>query len=167
MLTGFLFFLCSLTRCLAPAPLKLRPYGAMQICLLLLLLTKILRCHRIFHRISVVHFLCTYSLWKSFSCKSDEFLFHGEESEQWWTDVVVAMSSGETRLTVDGRDRNGVQRLDKLSDGRWHRIDIFQHRKVAKSVVLNGVGIIINIFLFNSMLAGFTTGLLFKLWDAS
>jgi len=70
------------------------------------------------------------------------------------------MSSGETRLTVDGRDRNGVQRLDKLSDGRWHRIDIFQHRKVAKSVVLNGVGIIINIFLFNSMLAGFTTSIL-------
>jgi len=28
--------LCSLTRCLAPANLKLRPYGAIQICLLLL-----------------------------------------------------------------------------------------------------------------------------------
>ena len=38
LLPGFLFFLCSLTRCLAPAPLKLRPYGATQICLLLLLL---------------------------------------------------------------------------------------------------------------------------------
>jgi len=38
LLSGFLFFLCSLTRCLAPAPLKLRPYGAIQICLLLLLL---------------------------------------------------------------------------------------------------------------------------------
>ena len=37
LLPGFLFFLCSLTRCLAPAPLKLRPYGAIQICLLLLL----------------------------------------------------------------------------------------------------------------------------------
>jgi len=35
---GFLFFLCSLTRCLAPAPLELRPYGAIQMCLLLLLL---------------------------------------------------------------------------------------------------------------------------------
>ena len=34
----FLLFLCSLTRCLAPAPLKLQPYGAIQICLLLLLL---------------------------------------------------------------------------------------------------------------------------------
>ena len=33
---GFLSFLCSLTRLLAPAPLKLRPYGAIQICLLLL-----------------------------------------------------------------------------------------------------------------------------------
>jgi len=28
---GFLFFLCSLTRCLTAAPLKLRPYGAIQI----------------------------------------------------------------------------------------------------------------------------------------
>jgi len=31
---GFLFFLCSLTRCLAPAPPKSRPYGAIQICFL-------------------------------------------------------------------------------------------------------------------------------------
>jgi len=36
--SGFFFFLRSLTRCLPPAPLKLRPYGAIQICLLLLLL---------------------------------------------------------------------------------------------------------------------------------
>jgi len=35
---GVLFFLCPLTRCLAPAPLKLRPYDAIQMCLLLLLL---------------------------------------------------------------------------------------------------------------------------------
>jgi len=40
LLSGFLFFLCSLTRCLAPASLKLRPYGAIQICLLLLLLSR-------------------------------------------------------------------------------------------------------------------------------
>ena len=39
LLSGFLFFLCSLTRCLAPAPVKLRPHGAIQICLLLLLST--------------------------------------------------------------------------------------------------------------------------------
>jgi len=32
---SFLFFLCSLTRCLVPAPLKLLPYGSIQICLLL------------------------------------------------------------------------------------------------------------------------------------
>jgi len=38
LLSGFLVLLCSLTRCLAPAPLKLRPYGVIQICLLLLLL---------------------------------------------------------------------------------------------------------------------------------
>ena len=35
-LPGFLSFPCSLTRCLAPAPLKLRPNDAIQICLLLL-----------------------------------------------------------------------------------------------------------------------------------
>jgi len=40
--SGFLFFFCSLTRCLAPAPLKFRPYGAIQICLLLLLLLLLL-----------------------------------------------------------------------------------------------------------------------------
>jgi len=39
---GFLFFLCSLTRCLAPPPVKLRPYGAIRICLLLLLLLLLL-----------------------------------------------------------------------------------------------------------------------------
>jgi len=45
---------------------------------------------------------------------------------------------GETRLTVDGRDRDGLERLSKLSDGNWHRIDIFQHRKVAaNSLVLH------------------------------
>jgi len=38
-------FLCSLTRCLAPAPLKLRPYGAIQICLLLLLLLLLYDAH--------------------------------------------------------------------------------------------------------------------------
>jgi len=50
------------------------------------------------------------------------------------TDCRV-MLSGETRLTVDGRDRGGRQRLSKLSDGTWHRIDIFQHRKVRTLVV--------------------------------
>jgi len=37
LLAGFPFFLHSLTCCLPPAPLKLRPYGAIQICLLLLM----------------------------------------------------------------------------------------------------------------------------------
>ena len=36
LLPGFLFFLCSLTCCLALVPLKLRLHGAIQICLLLL-----------------------------------------------------------------------------------------------------------------------------------
>ena len=38
LLPGFHYFLCLLTRCLATAPLKLQPNGAIQICLLLLLL---------------------------------------------------------------------------------------------------------------------------------
>jgi len=46
------------------------------------------------------------------------------------------MMTGEIRLTVDGKDRSGRRRLNKLSDGTWHRIDIFQHRKVGKLVLL-------------------------------
>jgi len=38
LLSGFLSSLCSVAHCLAPAPLKLRPYGTIQIRLLLLLL---------------------------------------------------------------------------------------------------------------------------------
>jgi len=60
-----------------------------------------------------------------------------------WNDDIVALSSGETRLTVDGRDRNGIQHLNKLSDGKWHRIDVIQHRKVSKSVVGDNVRIMI------------------------
>ena len=55
----------------------------------------------------------------------------------------VSLMSGETRLTVDGRDRNGRQRLNKFSDGRWHRIDIFQHRKVCRSIVFDNFKAII------------------------
>jgi len=62
------------------------------------------------------------------------------------------MNAGETRLSVDGRDRNGIERLSKLSDGKWHRIDIFQHRKVRKSVVSDSVRITINICFFNENL---------------
>ena len=42
LLPGFLSSLFSLTRCLAPAPLKLRPCGAIQVCLLLLSLGRLL-----------------------------------------------------------------------------------------------------------------------------
>jgi len=35
------------------------------------------------------------------------------------------LGSGETKLTIDGRDRHGVVRQNKLSDGHWHRVDIF------------------------------------------
>jgi len=40
------------------------------------------------------------------------------------------LGTGETKLTVDGRDRHGVVRQQKLSDGRWHRVDIFTDGKV-------------------------------------
>ena len=40
------------------------------------------------------------------------------------------MGSGETKLTVDGRDRHGDVRQNKLSDGHWHRVDIFTAGKV-------------------------------------
>jgi len=42
----------------------------------------------------------------------------------------VNLGSGETKLTVDGRDRHGDVRQNKLSDGRWHRVDIFTAGKV-------------------------------------
>ena len=38
LLPGFLFFLCSRTRCLAPAPLESRSYGAIQICLFIVII---------------------------------------------------------------------------------------------------------------------------------
>ena len=40
------------------------------------------------------------------------------------------LGSGETKLTVDGRDRHGFVRQNKLSDGHWHRVDIFTAGKV-------------------------------------
>lgn len=40
------------------------------------------------------------------------------------------LGSGETKLTIDGRDRHGVVRQGKLSDGRWHRVDVFTAGKV-------------------------------------
>jgi len=39
--------------------------------------------------------------------------------------------SGEARLSVDGRDRQGHLRLGKLSDGRWHRLDVFINGRVS------------------------------------
>ena len=40
------------------------------------------------------------------------------------------LGTGETKLTVDGRDRHGVIKQNKLSDGHWHRVDIFTTGKV-------------------------------------
>lgn len=47
--------------------------------------------------------------------------------------VRVNFGTGETRLTLDGRDKSGQVRVGKLSDGRWHRVDIFVVRKVCAS----------------------------------
>ena len=41
--------------------------------------------------------------------------------------------SGEARLAVDGRDRQGRLRVGKLSDGEWHRLDIFINGQVFHS----------------------------------
>ena len=46
----------------------------------------------------------------------------------------VNQGSGEASLAVDGRDRQGHLRLGKLSDGRWHRLDIFIIGQVLVSV---------------------------------
>jgi len=37
----------------------------------------------------------------------------------------VNQGSGEARLATDGRDRKGRIRQRKLSNGHWHRLDIF------------------------------------------
>jgi hypothetical protein len=44
-----------------------------------------------------------------------------------------ACIAGELKLGVDGRSREGELRLGKLSDGRWHRIDIIQTGKVRQN----------------------------------
>jgi len=46
----------------------------------------------------------------------------------------VNHGSGEARLSVDGRDRRGHLRLGKLSDGRWHRLDVFINRQVGSLI---------------------------------
>ena len=42
----------------------------------------------------------------------------------------VNQGSGEARLAVDGRDSQGRLRVGKLSDGLWHRLDIFINGQV-------------------------------------
>jgi len=48
-----------------------------------------------------------------------------------YPELRVNQGSGEARLSVDGRDRRGRLRLGKLSDGQWHRVDIFINGKVS------------------------------------
>jgi len=42
----------------------------------------------------------------------------------------VNQGSGEARLAVDGRDRQGLLRVGKLNDGEWHRLDIIIREQV-------------------------------------
>lgn len=51
--------------------------------------------------------------------------------------------SGEAKLTLDGRDGNGVVRLNNLNDGSWHRIDIYRHGRVSVLLFYNRVGIVL------------------------
>ena len=46
----------------------------------------------------------------------------------------VNHGTGETKLTVDGRDKQAQVRLGKLSDGQWHRVDIIRNGKVVKYI---------------------------------
>ena len=39
--------------------------------------------------------------------------------------------SGETQLAIDGRDRQGKVQLERLNDGKWHRVDIFRKGNVS------------------------------------
>jgi len=48
----------------------------------------------------------------------------------------VNLGTGEARLTFDGRDKLGQIRVGKLSDGKWHRIDIFITGKVLCTLLL-------------------------------
>lgn len=38
--------------------------------------------------------------------------------------------SGEAKLTINGKDHRNRMVLEKLNDGKWHRIDIFRDGKV-------------------------------------
>ena len=49
------------------------------------------------------------------------------------------LGTGETKLTIDGRDRHGVVRQGKLSDGNWHSVDIFTAGKVPASQYLTAI----------------------------
>ena len=40
--------------------------------------------------------------------------------------------AGETKLTVDGRDKFGHVRLPRLNDGHWHRVDMIRSGKVVR-----------------------------------
>jgi len=51
----------------------------------------------------------------------------------------VNQGSGEARLTVDGRDRQGQLRVGKLSDGEWHRLDVFINGQVFYSHAHNPI----------------------------
>ena len=45
--------------------------------------------------------------------------------------LKINHGSGETKLTIDGRDRAGNLRMRRLDDGMWHKIDIFREGKVS------------------------------------
>ena len=47
----------------------------------------------------------------------------------------VNQGSGELRLALDGRDKGGGARIEKLSDGVWHRLDVFKSGKVSCEIL--------------------------------
>ena len=43
----------------------------------------------------------------------------------------INLGSGEVKLSLDGEDKQGVKRMDKLNDGKWHRIDVIISTRVS------------------------------------
>lgn len=44
----------------------------------------------------------------------------------------VNFGSGEVKLAIDGKDKQGQIQFQKLSDGLWHKLDFFRSGRVRK-----------------------------------
>jgi len=44
--------------------------------------------------------------------------------------LQIDHGTGAVKLEIDGKDAHGITRMNKLNDGRWHRVDIKRSGKV-------------------------------------